>query len=140
VIGTAEKVLFLKGVPLFAAISGEDLAEIALIAEEVRADGGDVLMREGEYGDAMYLVADGRVRVRAGEREVATLGAREIFGEMALLDPGPRSATVEAVDDVTLLRIGRDDLADLMAERPEVPAGLIKVLARRLREAIKTVG
>ena len=137
-ITTAEKVLFLKGIDLFSTLAGEDLAEIALIAEEVEHDAGETIVAEGDPGDALYFVLEGRVRVHKGDRTVAELGAREVFGEMALLDPGPRSASVDAVTDVSLLAIGRDDFDDIMRDRPEVPIGVIKVLVRRLREAIGT--
>lgn len=136
-ITTVERALFLKGVDLFSAIPGEDLAQIALIAEEEERDAGEAVIREGEMGDALYLVLEGTVRVRKGEREVAVLGEREVFGEMALLDASPRSATVEAISDVTLLRIRRDDFADLMAEKPSIARGVIQVLTRRLRAATK---
>ena len=136
-ITTVEKVLFLKGIDLFSQIPGEDLAQIALIAEEEERDAGEVVIREGEMGDALYLVVEGRVRVRKGEREVAELGEREVFGEMALLDPAPRSATVEAATDVTLLRIRREDFADVMAEKPDIARGVIQVLTRRLRAATR---
>jgi CRP-like cAMP-binding protein len=137
-ITTAEKVLFLKGIDLFSTLAGEDLAEIALIAEEIERDAGETIVAEGDPGDALYFVLDGRVRVHKAGRTVAELGAREVFGEMAILDPGPRSASVTALTDVTLLTIGRDDFDDIMRDRPEVPIGVIKVLVRRLRDAIGT--
>jgi CRP-like cAMP-binding protein len=134
-ITTAEKVLFLKGIDLFSALAGEDLAEIAVIAEEIERDAGETIVVEGEPGDALYFVLDGRVRVHRGDTAVAELGAREVFGEMALLDAAPRSASVSALTDVTLLAIGRDDFDDIMRDRPEVAIGVIKVLVRRLRAA-----
>ena len=63
------------------------------------------------------------------------MGEREVFGEMALLDPAPRSATATAATSVTLLRVAQDDFADLLRERPEVAAGVLRVLTRRLRHA-----
>jgi CRP-like cAMP-binding protein len=132
-----EKVLFLKGIDLFSALAGEDLAAIALIADEVKKDQGEIVVVEGEPGDALFFVLEGKVAVKKNGRLLAELGEREVFGEMALLDPGPRSATVEALSDVTLLSIGRDDFDDIMRERPEVPIGVMKVLTRRLRAAIE---
>ncbi len=134
-IPAIEKVLFLKGIDLFSAISGEDLAEIAGIAEELTQPSRAIIIQEGEPGDALYFVVEGKVRVEKGGRQVAELGEREVFGEMALLDAGPRSSTVVAAADVVLLRITRDDFADLMRERPEVPMGVLKVLTRRLRRS-----
>jgi CRP-like cAMP-binding protein len=135
-ISTVEKVLFLKGIDLFSAIPGEDLAQIALITEELQKDIGEEIIKEGEVGDSLFLVVDGRVKVHKGDKEVAELGEREVFGEMALLDPAPRSASVHAVSDVTLLRIDREDFAEIMAEKHEIAQGVIKVLVRRLRGAI----
>ena len=131
-----ERVLFLKGLELFSALAGEDLAAIAGIAEEVEHDQGEAVVVEGEPGDALFFVVSGRVTVEKGGRPVAELGEREVFGEMALLDPGPRSATVRAATDVLLLSISREDFDDIMRDRPEVPIGVMKVLVRRLRAGL----
>ncbi len=134
---TVEKVLLLKGIDLFAAVPGDELAAVALITEEIRVEAGTAFLREGDLGDALFFIVEGRARVRKGDREVAELGARDVFGELALLDPGPRSATVEALTDMTLLRVGRDDFVEILAARPEVPLAVIRMLARRVRAAIE---
>lgn len=134
-----ERVLFLKGSELFSTLAGEDLAAIAGIAEEVERDQGEAVVVEGEPGDALFFVVSGRVAVERGGKAVAELGEREVFGEMALLDPGPRSATVRAATDVVLLSIAREDFDDIMRDRPEVPIGVMKVLVRRLREVLARV-
>jgi CRP-like cAMP-binding protein len=136
VISTVEKVLFLRGAELFAALPGEDLARIALLAEEERRGAGEEVFREGDVADALYLVASGRVKVLRAGAVVADLGERDVFGEMAVLDPAPRSATVRAATDVVLLRIRREDFQDLLAEELEVARAVIRVLARRLRAAL----
>jgi len=133
---TVEKVALLKGVALFAAVPADELAAIARIAEELRVDAGECVIREGELGDALYFVVDGRATVRRGGRHLAELAQRDVFGELALLDPGPRSATVDAASDLQLLRISRDDFVEILTSRPEVPLGVIKMLARRMREVI----
>jgi CRP-like cAMP-binding protein len=135
-VTTVEKVLLLKGIDLFAAVPSEELAAIARIAEVMRVDAGEVVIREGELGDALYFVVDGSAAVTKGDRRLAELTSRGVFGELALLDPGPRSATVAATSDLTLLKIGRDDFVEILAARPEVPLGVIKMLARRVRESI----
>ncbi len=136
-ITTVEKVLFLKSIDLFSQIPGEDLAAVALISSEEHRDQGDEIFAEGEAGDALYLVIDGKVRVHKQDRLIAELGERECFGEMAILDAAPRSATVSAVSDVELLKIEREDFQEIMAEKPEIAMGIIKVLTRRLRDAIR---
>jgi CRP-like cAMP-binding protein len=135
VITTVEKVLFLKSIDLFRALPGEELAQIAEIAEEVPASGGDIVFTEGEPGDALYIVLEGRVQVRKGDRKLAELGERECFGEMSVLDAEPRSATVAALSEAMLLKIGREEFKDILGERPEIAAGIMKVLSRRLRNA-----
>jgi hypothetical protein len=132
-ITTVEKVLFLKSIDLFRALPGEELAQIAEIAEEQPFAGGEQVFGEGEPGDALYLVVDGLVKVHQGGKQLAQLGPRDVFGEMAVLDSEPRSATVTAVKDAVLLRIARDDFRDILQERPEIGMGVIQVLSRRLR-------
>jgi CRP-like cAMP-binding protein len=136
-LSTVEKVLFLKSIDLFSQIPGEDLAQVALISTEESRDAGEEIFAEGEAGDALYLVLDGRVRVHRQDRVIAELGERECFGEMALLDAAPRSATVTALVDTDLLKISREDFQEILNEKPEIAAGIIKVLTRRLRSAIQ---
>ncbi|MFZ5468425.1 MAG: cyclic nucleotide-binding domain-containing protein [Myxococcota bacterium] len=135
-LSTVEKVLFLKSIDLFSQIPGEDLAQVALISTEESREQGDEIFAEGEAGDALYLVLEGKVRVHKQDRVIAELGERECFGEMAILDAAPRSATVTAVNDTNLLKIDREDFQEIMSEKPEIAMGIIKVLTRRLRDAI----
>jgi CRP/FNR family cyclic AMP-dependent transcriptional regulator len=136
-LSTVEKVLFLKSIELFSQIPGEDLAQVALIATEETREQGEEIFAEGESGDALYLVLEGKVRVHRDDRVIAELGERECFGEMAILDASPRSATVTAVDNTNLLKISREDFQEIMSEKPEIAMGIIKVLSRRLRNAIR---
>ena len=135
-ISTVEKVLFLKSVDLFSQISGEDLAQIALITSEESRESGEDLVVEGAAGDALYVILEGRVRVHRGNKPIAELGPRECFGEMALLDAEPRSATVTALTDVALLKISREGFQEIMAEQRAISLGVIHVLVRRLRDSI----
>lgn len=134
-ISTVEKVLFLKGVDLFKSIPGEELSHLAQITDEVEFGPTQTIFHEGEQGDAMYLIIDGRVRVHSGDQVFAELGSKQCFGEMSLLDAEPRSATVTALSELTLLKIQRDDFAEILAEKPEIARGVIQVLTHRLREA-----
>ena len=134
---TVEKVLFLKSIELFSQIPGEDLAQVALIAQEETREAGEDIFHEGDPGDALYLVLEGEVRVHRGDREIARLGERECFGEMAILDAAPRSATVSSSGEVALLKIGREEFQEIMADKPQIAQGIIKVLSRRLRHAIQ---
>lgn len=134
-LSTVEKVLFLKSIELFSQIPGEELARIAQIAVEDPKERGEEIFAEGDPGDALYLILDGRVRVHKGDRTVAELSERECFGEMALLDDEARSASVTALEDGRLLKISREDFQEILADDPEIALGVIKVLSRRLRKA-----
>ncbi len=132
---TVEKVYFLKAVELFSAIDGDDLLEIALAAEEVERSAGEDIVREGELDDTLYVIVGGRAGVYRGRQMVAQLKDREVFGELALLDPAPRSATVTALTDTRLLRIDREVFLELLRGHHEIAAGITRILARRLRAA-----
>ena len=136
-ISIVEKVLFLKSIDLFRALPSEELAQIAEIAEEQLLAAGDQVFAEGEPGDALYLIVEGKVKAHKGDKELARMAVRDVFGEISVLDSEPRSATVTAIEDAVLLKIGRDDFRDILSERPEIAMGVMKVLTRRLRETSK---
>jgi CRP-like cAMP-binding protein len=133
-IPIVERVLFLRGVSLFRDLSGEELVRVAAIAEEVVTQPGSWLVREGELGDALYLVVRGRLSIEKGTRPVAELGPRECVGELALLDAEPRSASARALGEVLALRLEREPFLELIDERPELARGILRILAQRLRE------
>ncbi len=135
-LSTLEKVLLLKSIDLFSRVAGEDLAQLALISTEESRESGEVIFSEGEPGDALYLVIDGKVRVHRDEKLLAELGERECFGEMALLDSAPCSATVTALNAVNLLKIGRSEFHEILTDKPDIALGIISVLSRRLRDAM----
>ena len=136
-ITTVEKVLFLRGIDLFSQISGEDLARIAQIASEGAFEKNELIFAQGDIGDSLYLVIEGKVKVHIEDKFIAELGERECFGEMAILDSEPRSASVTAVQDVILLIIERDAFFEIMHENILIAQGIIKVLIKRLRDANK---
>jgi CRP-like cAMP-binding protein len=131
---TIEKVILLKSVPMFAEASEDTLADVAGILEEVEVPAGQVVFERGAAGDSMYVVASGRVRVYDGDRVITDLGGREIFGELALLDPEPRFASIRALEDTRLLRLDRESFAELMAGNIEIVRGVLHVLCERLRQ------
>src|SRR6185295_6980345 len=108
--------------------------------EEVRYKEGDVVIRKGEKGDSMYIIIEGRVRVYDGERTIVFLGARDIFGELALLDPEPRFASVAAAEPVRLFRLDREAFLELMTGNIEIVRGVLHVLCERLRRTVSDRG
>lgn len=132
---TLEKTMLLKSVSLFGDLPVEKLSKIAQVAEESRVGGGTRLMREGELGDSLYIVADGSLRVHKGTQDLAVLRKSDCVGEMALLDHAPRSADVTVEEDAVLLRISREDFNEVTAANPEIMQAIVRLLVRRLRDA-----
>ncbi len=132
-LSTIEKVIILKSVHIFAETPEEALAEVVSTLKEVAVKAGEAIVKKGEVGRSMYIIISGRVRVHDGERTLAELGERDIFGELTVLDAEPRSATVTAIRDTRLFRLDQDVLYELMADHVEVARGIIQVLTRRLR-------
>ncbi|MBI4545893.1 MAG: cyclic nucleotide-binding domain-containing protein [Gemmatimonadetes bacterium] len=139
-IPVIEKVMVLKGSSLFRTLPGDELLGVARVAEDLHLPAGEVLFREGDPGDAFYVVLTGSVRIDRGGRRIALLGAREGLGEMALLDREPRSATATAAEPTTLLRIDRDSFDALVDRNPAIARGIYRVLSQRLRATLGQVG
>ena len=133
VLTTIERVLALKTADMFAGIPDTVLAHIASIMEEIDVSVHDEFIRKGEIGRCMYIIREGRVAIHDGERRFAELGPGEVVGEMAVLDPQPRSASATAVEDTVLLRLDKDPFDSVMADHPALAQGVIAVLCRRLR-------
>lgn len=128
-------VFLLKSVPLFAGLSGEQLLPVADIVQRVDFDKGEVVFEQGQLGNHVYLVLEGEVDVLHDGECVAVLGKKECFGEMALLDSGPRSASIRTRSYVSLWAIAREDFQDLLDLHPALGKGVIRVLTQRLRDA-----
>lgn len=136
---TIERVAFLKSINIFAETPDHILASVARIIEEIEVDAGENFIQEGEPGDCLYIVIEGQVRVHSNERTLQILGPGKIVGELALLDPEPRSASVAAVDNAYLFRIDKQPFDEVMADRPEIALGIIRTLTRRIRQLGRVV-
>jgi ATP/ADP translocase/HEAT repeat protein len=132
---TVEKILFLKSAPVFEHVSGEDLAALARVAEVETYGPGEAIFREGEMGDALFVIVRGRVRIESGGQLLATLDGGESCGETAVLDEVPRNASAIAAEPAEVLRIGSEEFYEILHEQVEIAEGVIRMLTRRLREA-----
>jgi CRP/FNR family transcriptional regulator len=137
-IDAAEPVDGLRRSPLFAALEPDAQQELRAQLVEVRLARGQTLFKEGDPGDRLYVVTEGKVKlgrtaVDGRENLLAVMGPGEMFGELSLFDPGPRTATATAVTDTTLHGLGHADLQPWLTEHPQVAAQLLAALARRLR-------
>ncbi|KGN34642.1 Crp/Fnr family transcriptional regulator [Knoellia sinensis KCTC 19936] len=130
---TVERVAHLRHVALFSATPDHVLAGVATAVDEVEFAAGDTLMRAGDIEDWLFVVVSGRVDVVRPDRRVS-LGPGAVVGELAVLDPQPRSATVTATTPVTAFRLSKPAFDEAVRTRPEVALGVITELVRRLRE------
>jgi ATP:ADP antiporter, AAA family len=138
---TIEKVLILRNTPIFDSVKEEQLVDVAERAEPIELGAGTTLFERGQAGHTMYVVVEGRIKAHIGDKTLAELGPHDVVGEMAALDPEPRSASVTALEPTLLLRISNQNLQLLIDHNPDVARGIIKVLCARLRDAgAKAVG
>lgn len=134
-----EKMKRLEEVALLEGCSQRQLRSVARIAEVIEVPAGTVLARAGQSGDQFFLILDGSARVDVPPRKRAKLKPGDYFGEMSLLDGGPRSATVTADTPLRLLVIQRRDFATLLREAPDLTQSLLATLSRRVRQAEQVV-
>lgn len=135
-ITTVEKVVFLQDIDVFIKIPLEDLAYIAMVAEEIVAESGRVIYSEGDISDSMYLVIDGKVRLQRGKVEVMVAGPRDVFGTWALFDNETRIVTATVAEECRLLRIQRDDFLELLSDHTKITEGVLKAMAAKLRNLV----
>jgi len=125
----------LAQVPLFSALSKKELQLVARRAEDVRVDPGRILVSEGSTGSEFFVIIDGAATVSRHGRKVASLGAGDAFGELALLDKAPRNATVTAQTEMEVVVLGQREFGGLIDEVPGFARKLLAGMARRLRDS-----
>ena len=123
----------LSKAPVFSTLSPELLEPILASGVERAFQAGETIVRQGEPGDDLYVILDGRVRVERGGRAVESLGQGEFFGEVAVLDGRARSADVVADSAVRTLRLSREVVRDALEREPRAAWAMLQVLAARLR-------
>jgi len=127
------EVAALAAVPLFSTCSGADLALLARVVEHVSYAAGEALMREGEHGEEFVVLLDGEAEVTRAGTPIATLLPGDFAGELSLLDPGPRTATVTATARVDALLLGGREFWSVVTSSPGLDAKLLVAMARRLK-------
>jgi CRP-like cAMP-binding protein len=137
--GSTVVVEWLRQVPLFSACSKRELRAIAGVVKEVHHPKGTVIAREGNPGVGLFVIVDGEAVVTIGGRRMAVLRRGDYFGEIALLDGGPRSATVTARSDVRLLGLTEWVFRGLLQEHPSIAVKTLESMAGRLRSATQAV-
>ena len=135
----------MRKAPLFAALSDEDAKALLERMSRTRIERGDVLFSEGDQGDRLYVITSGKVKLGrkspdGRENLLAILGPGEMFGELSLFDPGPRTTTATAVAGTDLVGLSHPDLSEFVAARPEVAVKMLGSIALRLRRTNEALG
>lgn len=128
-----EGIALLAQVPLFAELSKRHLRRLAEHADQVEFVTGERIVEMGMLGGAFYAIVDGEAKVTKGNRTLTKLGPGDFFGDLALLDGGPRQATVTATTPVVAIRLFKRAFDKLLVEEPGVAAKMLAVLAARIR-------
>jgi CRP-like cAMP-binding protein len=125
----------LADLPLFRGVGKRHVRRIAELARPERFANGETIVRRGDKGDAFYVILDGQARVVRRSGPTKTLRMGDFLGEMALLDGGPRSATVRAATEVTTLRVPHRAFLKMLEDQPRIAFAIMQELAARLRQA-----
>ena len=131
--------------PLFTALDESAAVSLRQSMDSVKISKGSVLFAEGDEGDHLYVIVEGKLKLGTSsgdgrENLLSILGPGEMFGELSLFDPGPRTSTATAVTDARLLSLGQEKLIPWLAENPNVSLQLLARLAQRLRRTNEAVG
>ena len=129
----------LRPVPIFRGLNKGALLQVARKSAEITYPAGTVVVREGDPGDSLCIIVSGSVEVLKSEQPVARLQAGDFFGEISLIDGEPRSATVVAVEELTLLTISSADFSDLLSDN-YFACAVLRSLATRFREVLDSHG
>ena len=124
----------LAGVPLFSSCTRKELQLLGQLCEETSVKAGKALVKQGAVGYECFVIVEGEASVDRNGRIITTFGPGAYFGELALLDKGPRSATVTALTDMTVLVLGPREFATAIDRIPGLSHRIMAGLARRLRE------
>ena len=135
----------LQRVPFLAALTAVDREALAGAVKRRRFARGQAVFSKDDPGDALYIIEDGSVRIylpspQGADLTLAVLGAGEFFGDFALLDGGPRSASAAALRETTVLALDRSDFTDLLQSRPQAAMAVLASVTQRLRETNETAG
>ncbi len=138
-LSSIDRLLFLRKVSIFQELRDEFLIKLASIMDEISFPTNYTIFEEGEEGRSLYIVVYGRVKVHLGEQELAQLDKGTFFGEMALFDAEPRSASVTTLEPCDCLTLNQRQLIDAIEETPEIAINVTRSLSRRIRDLNKKV-
>ncbi|NEQ33081.1 MAG: Crp/Fnr family transcriptional regulator [Leptolyngbya sp. SIO4C5] len=134
---SVDRLLFVRGVPIFKELRDDFLVRLASIMDELSFPTNYTIFTEGQEGRSLYIVVSGRVSVHLKQQELAQLDQGTCFGEMSLFDAEPRSASVTTLEPCECLILTQQQLYEAVDETPGIAVNIIRMLSRRIRELNK---
>jgi CRP/FNR family cyclic AMP-dependent transcriptional regulator len=131
---SVERLLFVRGVPIFKELRDDFLVRLASIMDEVAFPANNTIFTQGQEGRSLYIVVSGQVRVHLKDQDLAQLAKGTCFGEMSLFDAEPRSASVTTLEPCECLLLTQQQLYEAIDETPGIAINIIRLLSRRIRE------
>ena len=138
-MATNEAITMLSEVPIFSGLTKKELTAIANAAKEVDHRQGAILAREGDTGVGFFLILDGVAEVKVGDHHVRDMSRGDFFGEISLLEGGPRTATVLAATEMRLLALTQWVFKRLVEQNPNIASKMLKIMAQRLRTSARNL-
>lgn len=131
---SVQRLLLIQKVPIFRELRDDFLVRLAATMEELSFPTKHTIVKQGDEGRSLYVLATGKVRVHIGDRELIKLKREDCFGEMAVLDAEPRSASVTTLEPCDCLMLTQQQLYEAIEETPGIAVNIIRLLSRRIRE------
>lgn len=131
---SVERLLFVRRVPIFQALRDDFIVRLAAGMNELSFPGNCAIFREGEPGRSLFIVVSGRVRIHIGKKPLTMITQGKYFGEMAVFDAQPRSASATTLEPCECLELTQDQLYDAIEETPEIAVNIIRELSRLIRQ------
>ncbi len=130
---SVDRLLFVRGVPVFEELRDDFLVRLAAIMDELSFPAKHTIFTEGQEGRSLYILVSGTVRVHLGDRELVRLQEGACFGEMAVFDAEPRSASATTIEPCECLMLTQQQLYEAIEETPGIAVNIIRLLSRRIR-------
>ncbi|EHC10655.1 Crp/Fnr family transcriptional regulator [Fischerella thermalis] len=131
---TVERLLFVRRVPIFKELRDDFIVRLASVMDELSFPANYTIFNEGDEGRSLYIIVSGKVKVHIGKQQLAIFPKGESFGEMAVFDAQPRSASATTLETCECLELTQEQLYEAIDETPEIAVNIIGILSRRIRE------
>ncbi len=136
---SVDRLLFVRRVPIFKELRDDFIVRLASVMNELSYPANYSIFKQGEEGQSLYIVVSGRVKVHIGATQLAIVEQGKFFGEMAVFDTEPRSATVTTLEPCECLELTQEQLYDAIEETPEIAINIIRELSRLIRKLNQNV-